>query len=105
MTSTLALTYIRKKMKDIGLGTRYQIKYRHINIPQNNSIGIDASNHYYIILHNPTNIVVISDYGVYDAEDELLNEIQYEHTGQMKILNKTAFVQSIRMIQVIPKNT
>jgi hypothetical protein len=105
MTSILALSYIRKKMKDIGLGNRYQIKYRHINIPANDAIVIDASNHYYIILNNPIKISVVSDYGIYDADDEQLNEYQYEHTGPMKIINKSAFVQSIRMIQVIPRNT
>lgn len=48
-------------------------------------------------------VSVKSDFGVYDLAAININELQYEHQGNIRIRNYAAVTQHIRFIQIIPK--
>jgi hypothetical protein len=103
MTIAFALEHIPRRMNDIGVGTQYQLHHRHFVLAPNGVLELDASNQYFFQLDEVADVRIESDFGVYDLTSTLVNEMQYEHSGQILITNYTSESKHLRFIHVIPK--
>jgi hypothetical protein len=104
MTIALAIEYIPRRMKDLGIGAEYYLRFRHFVIKPNEIVEIDAYNQFFILVDEVSEISILSDFGVYDLSDANTNEQSYEHQGTITLTNYSSSTASIRFIQVIPKN-
>ncbi len=102
MTITLALEYIARRMKELGYGDEYSIQFRHFVLPSKAKLKVHAGNQLFILLEPSESIAVKSDTGVFDVTTENVNELHYEHRGEIRIRNYTIITQHARFIQVIP---
>jgi hypothetical protein len=103
MTIAFALEHIPRRMNDIGVGSHYQLHHRHFVLAPNGILELDAENQYFFQLDEVADVRIESDFGVYDLTETLVNEMQYEHSGQIRITNYTSEIKHLRFIQVIPK--
>jgi hypothetical protein len=104
MTIALAIEYIPRRMKDLGIGSEYYLRFRHFVLQAGEKINIDADNQFFILVEEVSDINILSDFGIYDLSDPNTNEQSYEHQGSISITNYAQNPTHIRFIQVIPKN-
>ncbi len=104
MTVALALEYIPRRMKELGYGSDYYIRFRHFVLQASEKLEIDAYNQFYILVEEINDASVQSDFGLFDIAEDKTNEQTYEHQGLIHITNYTNGVNHIRFIQVIPKH-
>ena len=98
----LALEYIARRMKELGYGGEYSIQFRHFVLPSKGKLKVHAGNQLFILTEPSESIAVKSDAGVFDVTTENINELHYEHRGEIQIRNYTIITQHARFIQVIP---
>jgi hypothetical protein len=105
MTETLALEYIKRKMNEIGVGDEYYIIPRMLVVRgiDDEIIKIDAFNQYFFLVDASVDIVVSSEFGKFDLDNDKINELQYLHQGQIEIYNRATTFRHAYFIQVIPK--
>ncbi len=103
MTIEFALAYIPRKMREMGFGDDYMIKFRHIILKPQQQQVIRAYSQFYLLVDQPQ-VSITSDFGTYDLLETNSNEIIYEHQGLITIKNNSTDYYRIRFIQVIPKN-
>ena len=103
MHPEFAITYIKRRMQELGHGDNYLLKYRHLVIPPAETIEVDADNDFYYLIGHALNASISSATGVYDLADRALNELQHEHQGRITIVNKTKRQIALRFMQAIPK--
>ena len=103
MTIELAIEYIPRRLEELGYGKNYNIRFRHYVLQPNENKKIDADNQLFILIEPNGTASVKSDFGVYDLTAFNVNELQYEHQGQILINNYTGLMQHVRFIQIIPK--
>ncbi len=104
MTIALALEYIPRRMKELGYGTNYYIRFRHLVLQPNEHLDVEAYNQFYIMVDEPDKVNITSEFGIYDLSVDKTNEQLYEHQGFISIQNYSKAVNHIRFIQVIPKH-
>lgn len=104
MTINLALEYIPRRMQELGYGNEYYIRFRHLVLEPEELLKIEAFNQFYILVDAPENVIVLSDFGLFDLSFNKTNEQQYEHQGFITIQNYSSTINHVRFIQVIPKN-
>ena len=104
MTIALALDYIPRRMCERGYGNRYMIRFRHLRLEADEERRLDGHNQLFILIEPPDDITVESDAGYFDLSSDLINEVQYEHQGEIVFTNHSPFLNHVRFIQVIPKN-
>lgn len=104
MNIALALEYIPRRMEELGHGTNYYLRFRHLVLQANEHIDIEAYNQFYIMVDEPDKINVTSEFGLFDLSVDKTNEQLYEHQGYISIQNYSNSVNHIRFIQVIPKH-
>jgi hypothetical protein len=104
MTSQLATEYIAKRMCELGHGSHYSIRLRHLVLQPSEKREITEQNLLMILIEPYCDVRVESGSGIFDLSEDLANELQYEHSGVLKITNHSFFINHIRFIQVIPKH-
>ena len=104
MTIALAIEYIPRRMKDLGIGSDYYLRFRHFVLQPNEKIDLNADNQFFILVDEVAEVSISSDFGLYDLSDPNTNEQSYEHQGSISITNNTTSRTHVRFIQVIPKN-
>lgn len=104
MTINLALEYIARRMRELGHGDSYSIQFRHFVLKSKAKIKVHAQNQLFILIEPSESIAVKSDTGVFDLTTENVNELQYEHQGEIRLRNYTIITQHARFIQVIPND-
>jgi|SRR5581483_6963361 len=104
MTTDLALEYIPRRMRELGYGDQYLLRFAHLVLQPNEVRSIDGSDQFFILVEEPVNIRVESDMGIFDMNASNTNEMIYEHQGQITVTNQFEIPNSVRFIQVIPKN-
>jgi hypothetical protein len=104
MTITLALEYIPRRMKELGYGKKYYLRFRHMVLQPGEKIEIDAYNQFYILVDETDNLNVSSEFGEFDLSQNKTNEQLYEHQGQITVTNYSGSINHVRFIQVIPKH-
>lgn len=105
MNTELALACIRSMMRDEGLSeTDYSLRSVHLVLPPDGHLDIEAYNELYYLEHEPEDVNIRSDFGLYDLGFDKVNELQYEHRGFISIHNYSAMIRHIRFIRVFLKN-
>lgn len=104
MTIDLAIEYIPRRMKDLGFGNEYYLRFRHLILQPTEKLDIAADNQFFILVDEVSDVTINSDLGYYDLADPVTNEQVYEHQGSITIQNNSEVKKSVRFIQVIPKN-
>lgn len=103
MNIGFAMEYIPKRMCEIGYGSDYFIRMRHLVLQPNEQRKITVHNQLFVMIDPYCDLRVESSTGVFDLSEDKANEIQYEHQGDITITNQSIFMNHIRFIQVLPK--
>lgn len=103
MTISLALEYIPRRMCELGYASEYTIRFRHLLLMPGEERAIAAYNQLFILIEPADDVRIESDVGLFDLTEDLVNEFQYEHTGELYLTNLSAVSGHVRFIQVIPK--
>ena len=103
MTINLALEYIARRMRELGYEDNYSIQFRHFVLQSKAKIKVHAQNQLFVLIEPSESIAVKSDIGVFDVTTDNVNELHYEHQGEIRIRNYSIITQHARFIQVIPK--
>ncbi len=104
MTTDLALEYIKKRTSELCYGESYSIRLRHFVLQPLEERMIDGHNQFFILIEPFCDLRIQSDTALFDLSEQLINELQYEHRGQIKLTNLSILVNHCRLIQVIPKD-
>jgi hypothetical protein len=104
MTPELANEYIKRRMRELGHGDNYRIRFRHFVLGPMELRKIDARLQLLILAQPKECIRIQSDAGVFDAAEFSTNELQYEHQGTVQLTNYSPLPQQVQMIQVIFKS-
>jgi hypothetical protein len=106
MTINLALEYIPRKMRELGYGDNYILRFRNFNIPEDEAMTLNAfSGEFFLLIEESDFITIESDTGLYDLSDKYTNEHQYEHHGEILITNKSVDnFRTVKFIHVIPSH-
>jgi hypothetical protein len=104
MTAELATDYIARRMEELGYGSNYYLRFRHLVLRAKEKRKIEAPNQLFLLINPDDDISVKSDFGIYDVTEENINECQYEHHGSIQVRNYAATTTHARFIQAIPHN-
>ena len=104
MTEGLAIELAKRKMEELSVGENYLLRLRHFQIAPVSKLELKASNELFILLDPDSMIKVFSKAGVYNVQDNKINEMQYLHRGHITVINqgRRAFLH-VKFLQVIPK--
>jgi hypothetical protein len=102
VTSDLALDYIARRMREMGYGKDYLIRFRHVLLKLNETREITAYNQIFLLIEPVLDIRIESDVGLFDLTEDHANEMQYEHRGRIKITNLSMTQINVRFLQAIP---
>ena len=105
MTIELAIEYIPRRMQELGYGNQYTIRFRHYVLQPKERKKIHADSQLFILIEPNDTVSIKSDFGIYDLAALNVNELQYEHQGNIRIRNYAGVTQHLRFIQIIPKTT
>lgn len=103
MITQLAIEYIPRRMCELGQGTRYLMRFRHLVMQPKEERKLNTSTHIFLLVDPCGDIRVESDAGLYDLSEDQVNEMQYEHRGEITVLNYSIFSSHVKFIQVIPQ--
>lgn len=103
MTEGTAIEFAEQKMRELGFGSNYLIRYRHYRLDQNEKRIIKGENHHFFLIGDPEVIKVKSRMGIFDLNDPGINELQHHHSGRIQIENLETETVSVRFIQAIPQ--
>ena len=104
MTTELALEYIRRKACELCYGNAYTLRVRHFVLQPHEVRKVDGHNQFFILIEPYCDLRIESGAAVFDLTENNINELEYEHRGDMAITNYSVFVNHARFIQVIPHN-
>ncbi len=104
MNTALALEYIPRRMRELGYGSDYYIRFKHFVLQPNEKMELNAYNQFFILVEEVADVRVESEFGLYDIAEDKINEQSYEHQGSITIHNCLSTINHIRFIQVIPKH-
>lgn len=103
MTTGFALDYIPRRMCELGHGSQYIMRYRHIVLKPKETKTINAPNQLFLLVDPCGDLRIESTGGLYDQSEDQVNELNYEHRGEIVITNQSIFISHVRFIQVIPQ--
>ncbi len=102
MNEGTAIIIAEHKMRELGVGDNYLIRFRHFRLDPKEVLEIRGENHLYILTYPFYNIRVSSKTGIYDLADNGINEMQHIHRGIIRVENPTGSRIDAKFIQVIP---
>lgn len=105
MTEGLAIEIAEHKMRELGVGKEYLLRYRHFQVEANKKRILQTQNHLFILLTPDVDSLVSSRNGVFDLKDTAAQEMQYIHSGEITLINQNIKLAiSFKFLQVIPIN-
>ena len=102
MTVNFALEYLPKRMCELGYGNDYTIRLRHLLLQPLEVRLFNGYGQIFLLIEPAADVRIESDTGFYDLSEQLTNELQYEHQGEVVITNLSILRTHIIFIQVIP---
>ena len=102
MNEGTAIEIAEQKMKELGIGKDYIIRYRHLMLDPQQKKEIKGENHLYILIQPNSGIMVASKAGIFNMGDTGINEQQYIHRGLILIESFLKSRIDVKFIQVIP---
>jgi hypothetical protein len=103
MTEQLIIQYVPERIRQLGF-TDYHLRYRDLMIVKQSSMTVTAWNELYFIVDDPPDVIVESDYGIYDSTENPVEENVHQHRGEIVIRNKSSKSKRIKFVQVIIVN-
>ncbi|MBD3638159.1 MAG: hypothetical protein HUJ25_12475 [Crocinitomicaceae bacterium] len=103
MREGTAIEIAKFKMKELGVGKKYILRYRHFVLDGLEKKQIRAENHLFILIGENAEIKIESKAGIFHLDEMTINEQQHVHRGLIKLENLSKRTLSVRFIQVIPK--
>ncbi len=103
MTEEIAIAYAKHRMRELGVGRNYILRYRHFRLDANGQKKVRGENNLFILLQPGVDVKVESKAGIFDMQDSTINEMQHEHRGIILITNTTQNIVEVKFLQVIPK--
>lgn len=103
MTEQLIIQYVPERIRQLGF-TDYHLRYRDLMIVKQSSMTVTAWNELYFIVDDPPDVIVESDYGIYDSTENPVEENVHQHRGEIVIRNKSSRSKRIKFVQVIIVN-
>ena len=103
MTEGVALELARAKMRELGIGKKYLLRYRHFQLQPSKKMVLIMGSDLLILLIPDVDTRIFSRNGIFDLKDLAVSEMQYLHSGDVNLENlntKTAI--QIKLLQVIP---
>lgn len=102
MDAIFATEYIARRMKQLGYGDDYYIRFRHFVLQSGKPRIEDAYTQFFILTDEPEDVRIESDTGLYDLKEKATNEQIHEHQGEIIINNYGDTAADVKFIQVIP---
>lgn len=104
MNDQLALGYIAGRMRELGFENRYSLRFKHLRLQPAETLKLKGSpQQLYVLVEPAEEIRIESHKGVFDLSDDRINELQYEHSGSLTIINQSLLVNDVKMVEAIPK--
>jgi len=104
MTVEFALDYIPRRMKEMGYGDNYIIRWRHFQLLSGEVLSLPSYNEYFLLINPIPTLEVRSKTGHFNLTDITINEMQYEHRGKIDVKNTVKEDCMVLFIQVIPNH-
>lgn len=105
MNLAFALDYIPRRMRELGFGERYVVRYRQLRLADKTATTFKAYNQLMLFIEPEVlGIKVESERGVFNLGDTVLNIQQHEHSAAIRVSNDTGTTVSVLFIQVIPQH-
>jgi hypothetical protein len=103
MTEGLAIEIACSKMRELGVGKNYLVRYRHFQLLAGETVERKHWGELMILLTPEKSTRVISTLGTFDLADRAINEQQYVFTGKILIQNTSSTTPlNVKFLQVIP---
>lgn len=103
MTTGFAIDYIPRRMCELGYGTNYLIRYRHLVLQPKEERKINATGQLLLLIDPCGELRVESAAGLYDLSEDQVNELIYEHRGEILVTNYSIFISHVKFVQIIPQ--
>lgn len=100
MRAELAILFIQERMREMKF-KEHEIHLRHFVLDESEELTIDGGSDVWVLCdenlyikgtggNQPAfSIRIESENGVYDLDDTTIKELEHEHTGKIKLKNKT----------------
>jgi hypothetical protein len=102
MTIDFALDHIPRRMRELGYGDAYYTEFRHLVLSPLETRQIEGYNQYWMLIDEPGDVSIVSEFGVFDLSLQNTNELKHEHQGLITVKNYLSGTNHLRFIQVIP---
>ena len=99
MTEQFVINYAPQRAKERGF-QKFRLDYRDINIAPDEKKEIPGYNQIWFVVDAGEGIYISSDYGVYDADNPLLQENAHEHADWIEIENISKSTSQVKFIVV-----
>lgn len=105
MTEGLAIEIARLKMRELGIGDNYLLRFRHFILAPGAKLEVKGDGHLFLLLTpDTTGLKVKSKTGAYDLTGTFI-ELQYVHSGTVQLENGSGKLPvQAKLLQVIPHN-
>lgn len=103
MNSAIVIDYIKKRMSELGHGDDYSLCLKHFVIASGGLVAFEAPNQLLVLIEPVEMVQIQSDNGLYDLSITYSNELQYEHTGNVRMQSYAGDrAIHVRFVQAIP---
>ncbi|MFN4313293.1 MAG: hypothetical protein ACK4E0_03295 [Chitinophagaceae bacterium] len=104
MTTDLALEYIKRRTCELCYGDQYTVRVRHFVLQPHEQRKVDGYDQFFVLIEPYCDLRVQSDTAIFDLAENNINELEYEHRGDIVLINQSMFTNHVRLIQVTPTN-
>lgn len=102
MTSDFVMDYIVRRMEELQLD--FHVRYRSFQLKPSEKRTVLAHAQLFMLLEPAANVRIESYIGMYDLGNDTVNELQFEHQGEIILTNLSESINNVQFVQVIPKN-
>lgn len=99
MTEQFVISYAPQRAKERGF-QKFRLDYRDINIAPHEKKEIPGYNQIWFVVEAGEGIYISSDYGEYNADNQLIQENAHEHADWIEIENISKSTSQIKFIVV-----
>ena len=100
MREELAIRYIPQSVSEKGF-SKHRMIFQDLNLKSGKSITLTAYNELWMLLYADDGLVIKSSFGIYNYDDQNLQENIHEHGDEITIENKSNQPAKVSFIQVI----
>jgi hypothetical protein len=104
MTIDFALDHIPRRMRELGFEDAYYTEFKHLVLQAGEIRKIEAFSQYWMLIDEPSDVSIASEFGIFDLSLLNANELRHEHQGLITVTNQLSGINHIKFIQVIPKH-